>query len=156
MSDKVAPCLVTNGISESKDQKLQDVGKTCCSQRTSTDHQENFTKCPIMSEMSKCIREENEEGHEDNERKTLNSNSDCSACSSCNRSAPKKPVRSASGNVLSQDTRVIPNRKTSNISNVSMASSSAGSDETEGDRKLDLRRLIESIGTLLIPVVSIL
>lgn len=43
-----------------------------------------------------------------------------------------------------------PTRKTSNISCVS---SSGGSDETEGEKKLDLRGLIESIGTLLIPVV---
>ena len=43
-----------------------------------------------------------------------------------------------------------PARKTSNIS---VISSSGGSEE--GERKLDLRSLIESIGTLLIPVVSI-
>ncbi|KAL4230721.1 Guanylate cyclase soluble subunit alpha-2 [Mactra antiquata] len=44
-----------------------------------------------------------------------------------------------------------PARKTSNISCVS---SSGGSDETEGEKKLDLRGLIESIGTLLIPVTG--
>ena len=42
-------------------------------------------------------------------------------------------------------------RKVSNISNVS----SGGSDGVEeGERKLDLRGLIDSVGTLLIPVVS--
>lgn len=42
-----------------------------------------------------------------------------------------------------------PSRKTSNMSSCSM-----GSDETEGERKLDLLGLIESVGTLMLPSVS--
>lgn len=120
-----------------------------------------INKCPIMSKMVDSLQKERQEnGVKQNEKqnsdKTQPTSNKCSKCSDCCKGSPNKPppVRSASGNYLSQDGSPgsIPGRKTSNISNVS---SSGGSDETDGEKKLDLRSLIESIGTLLIPVVSV-
>ena len=66
----------------------------------------------------------------------------------------RSPVQSGNDKLSQQDsmgTGACPMRKVSNISSVS---SSGGSDEIESERKLDLRSLIDSIGTLLIPTVS--
>lgn len=136
-----------------------------CSQRHKVDSNDNgVSMCPIMSKMADSLQKERtgngvakECGETNNTDKTGNTSGVCAKCASCcqqvanDKKAP--PVRSASGNYLSQDGNPtsIPGRKTSNISNVS---SSGGSDETDTERKLDLRSLIESIGTLLIPVVS--
>ena len=107
-------------------------------------------KCPIMKQMSECMSN----GTANNQSKRCDipdvkingiSNGCCDSCNT-NTKVPPKTV------IISPDTCGSPARKTSNISEVS---SSGGSEEVEeGERKLDLRGLIEGIGTLLIPAVS--
>ena len=126
-----------------------------------------ISKCPIMSSMVDSLQKERQGNGIQPSEKSVNSdksrtldksvnNGGCTNCTSCCRqkvAGKPPPVRSASGNYLSQEGSpcALPGRKTSNISNVS---SSAGSDEADGEKKLDLRSLIEGIGTLLLPVVS--
>lgn len=119
-----------------------------------------INRCPIMSSMAGALQKERQGNgvakcDKDAEPKgEIKQTSDgCTKCNCCSKQAAADkapPVRSASGNYLSQEgsPRNHPGRKTSNISYAS-----AGSDEVEGEKKLDLRSLIEGIGTLLIPVV---
>ena len=156
MSDKVSTCPVANGVSrQSQDAKPPD-----CQQTTSCYKRQNSNEtstvdmkrplCPIMAKMTESVNEN------DSHNNVAVNTSTVEACNSCNKTVPTKPVRSTSGYALLQDNNACVtsgNRKTSNISNTSMTSSSTGSDETE-EKKLDLRCLIESVGTLLLPVVS--
>ena len=125
---------------------------------TTTDGMQDMTahinkegpKCPIMKQMSECMSN----GTANNQSKRcaipdvkINgiSNGRCDGCNTNTKVPPKSDT-------ISPDICGSPARKTSNISEVS---SSGGSEEVEeGERKLDLRGLIEGIGTLLIPAVS--
>jgi hypothetical protein len=170
MSDQESTCPVANGTRGSKGDLQQRQYAQKCSPNTTTG---NFnvieSRCPIMAQMKECLKNEasgcdgNQKESGVNQRKVnvADEKKACSKCGCCNKATQgvRGPTRSASGNTLGQDsvTQVEPARKTSNISNTSNTSgvsSSGGSDETDGDKKLDLRGLIESIGTLLIPVVS--
>ncbi|XP_045204956.2 guanylate cyclase soluble subunit alpha-1-like [Mercenaria mercenaria] len=158
MSDKVAPCPVTNGVTRAIDnQKPPDCSQDCCKNQNSTDMSNtDMGKCPIMSGMIGKIQENGNGGQTDSPANVSDTSTTVASCNSCSKSVPTKPVRSSSGYALFQDSNAgltSGNRKTSNISNISMTSSSAGSDETD-EKKLDLRCLIESVGTLLIPVTG--
>ena len=126
---------------------------------TTTDGMQDMTahmdkegsKCPIMKQMSECMSN-GTANNQSSKRCAIPdlkvngiSNGCCDGCNT-NSKVPPKTV------TISPDICGSPARKTSNISEVS---SSGGSEEVEeGERKLDLRGLIEGIGTLLIPAVS--
>lgn len=169
MSDQESTCPVANGTGGSKGDLQQRQYAQKCSPNTTTGNCNVIeSRCPIMAHMKECLKNE-ASGYDGNQKESginqrnvnvTDEKKTCNKCGCCNKATPvRAPIRSASGNMLGQDsvTQVAPARKTSNISNgsnTSGVSSSGGSDETDGDKKLDLRSLIESIGTLLIPVVS--
>ncbi|XP_052281863.1 guanylate cyclase soluble subunit alpha-2-like isoform X2 [Dreissena polymorpha] len=86
-------------------------------------------------------------------QKPIERNESIETQESCNK-CPQVPMSEVTSSSLSRDSGIknVPPRKSSDISDVSI---SGVSEENEPEKKLDLRGLIESIGTLLIPVTRL-
>ena len=164
--NKPTPCARGN---DSQCDKQKDDGKCprngCSgSERTVVDTSVQ-SRCPMMAQLSEtlaaeramksvtpqCVDSQSVIVTSSTNNQSQNSPNKCCKCN-CGRKSSM--TKTGSDTLLKQDGSAYksPVRKTSNIS---MVSSSGGSDETEGEKKLDLRGLIESVGTLLIPVVSL-
>lgn len=146
------------------DSEAHDCDRKNNTQTSGIDTAENgINRCPIMSNMRDLVQQENNDhvkhvpsskitdSHSIKQMSTETPS--CFPCERPNQMVSNVPNKSAVGKELIQESS---HRKTSNISVISMASSSAASDEHDDGRKLELKGLIECIGTLLIPVVSMM
>ena len=147
-----------------------ELGSACASksQCNAANQNDSGPKCPVMSQIKKSINsdsrnkvvsnsvsEDSTYGCPRSDMKLNGIQKGCCACGASMTGRSYPPQRSASITASGQDTGTT-SSATRKCSNISTVSSSGGSEETEeGEKKLDLRGLIESVGTLLIPVVSI-
>lgn len=156
---------MSSTIDKQKQAQSNAVQDSCPFKESNMDiNNDSIVTCPIMAKMAQSCRESSgslSKTHGANSGQPIsnsnNNSTDCNRsenntkCNSCCKGSGVKssPVRTINSHSLGEGCEKSPKRK---ISNISAVSSSGGSDETENERKLDLRYLIEGIGTLLLPV----
>lgn len=160
--DSISNCPLMTKIGESVRQKNEKTSENVCvKEKHSSERTLLMKEDKSRSVGSTCLTKldgNDKHGNDFSLKEKTDTEVKCSknrGCACCSIVKLQKTCPSVSANVPPrgqpfESSSTSQRRKSSNLS---IVSSSGGSEE--GERKLDLRGLIESIGTLLIPVVSI-